>query len=247
MNVLLVDDDEDFADSLSRLLKKFDINTVNELRTSGAEKQIKKSHFDVILLDVMMPEENGFQFLPTIRKISNIPVIMASILDEKNKGFSLGAADFLSKPIQKEYLMKSIRNLTGDKENLKICIIEDDESLRFTIKEILEKQNVEIIEAENGKVGMSLLHKEEIKPDLILLDLMMPVMNGFEFLKSIRETDLNSIPILVLTGADLSEDEKSFLSGEVQRILEKSEDTLSTIVSEVGNVIKASSKEGGKK
>jgi len=91
------------------------------------------------------------------------------------------------------------------------------------------------------------LHKEEIKPDLILLDLMMPVMNGFEFLKSIRETDLNSIPILVLTGADLSEDEKSFLSGEVQRILEKSEDTLSSIVSEVGNVIKASSKEGGKK
>ncbi len=172
---------------------------------------------------------------------------MASILDEKNKGFSLGAADFLSKPIQKEYLMKSIRNLIGDKENLKICIIEDDESLRFTIKEILEKQNVEIIEAENGKVGMSLLQKEKIKPDLILLDLMMPVMNGFEFLKLIRETDLNSIPILVLTGADLSVDEKSFLSGEVQRILEKSEDTLSSIVSEVGNVIKASSKEGGKK
>ena len=111
----------------------------------------------------------------------------------------------------------------------------------------MEKQNVEIIEAENGKVGMSLLQKEKIKPDLILLDLMMPVMNGFEFLKLIRETDLNSIPILVLTGADLSVDEKSFLSGEVQRILEKSEDTLSSIVSEVGNVIKASSKEGGKK
>ena len=118
--------------------------------------------------------------------------------------------------------------------------------LTIATRYILEKQNVEIIEAENGKVGMSLLHKEEIKPDLILLDLMMPVMNGFEFLKSIRETDLNSIPILVLTGADLSEDEKSFLSGEVQRILEKSEDTLSSIVSEVGNVIKTSSKEGGK-
>ena len=94
---------------------------------------------------------------------------------------------------------------------------------------------------------MSLLQNEEIKPDLILLDLMMPVMNGFEFLKSIRETDLNSIPILVLTGADLSEDEKLFLSGEVHRILQKSEDTLSSIVSEVGNVIKVSSKKRGKK
>ena len=132
-----------------------------------------------------------------------------------------------------------------DKENLKICLIEDDESLRFTIKEILEKQDVQIMEAENGKVGMYILQNEEIKPDLILLDLMMPIMNGFEFLKAIRETELNSIPILVLTGAELSEDEKKFLSGETQKILEKSEDTMSTIVNEVSNVIKASSFKNG--
>jgi CheY-like chemotaxis protein len=143
--------------------------------------------------------------------------------------------------------MKSIRNLIGDKENLKICLIEDDDSLRFTIKEILEKQGVKIIEAENGKLGMKVLEKEEIKPDLILLDLMMPVMNGFEFLKKIRETELNSIPILVLTGAELSEDEKTFLSGETHRILEKSVDTLSTIVNEVGNVLKASAENGDNK
>ena len=103
---------------------------------------------DAITLDILMPEMDGWSVLRTLKadpEVSNIPVIMASILDEKNKGFSLGAADFLSKPVQKEYLMKSIRNLTGDKENLKICIIEDDESLRFTMKEILEKQNVEIL------------------------------------------------------------------------------------------------------
>ena len=101
------------------------------------------------------------------------------------------------------------------------------------------------MEAENGKVGMNILHNEEIKPDLILLDLMMPVMNGFEFLKAIRETELNSIPILVLTGAELSDNEKKFLLGETQRILEKSEDTMSTIVNEVSNVIKASSFKNG--
>ena len=101
------------------------------------------------------------------------------------------------------------------------------------------------MEAENGKVGMNILLKEEFKPDLILLDLMRPIMNGFEFLKAIRETELNSIPILVLTGAELSENEKKFLSGETQRILEKSEDTMSTIVNEVSNVIKASSFKNG--
>ena len=79
---------------------------------------------DAITLDILMPEMDGWSVLRTLKadpKVSDIPVIMASILDEKNKGFSLGAADFLSKPVQKEYLMKSIKNLIGDKENLKIC------------------------------------------------------------------------------------------------------------------------------
>ena len=248
--ILIIDDDPTVSELMKRQLSKEGYQVIIAPNGKDGIRLARQLKPDAITLDILMPEMDGWSVLRTLKadpEVSNIPVIMASILDEKNKGFSLGAADFLSKPIQKEYLMKSIRNLTGDKENLKICIIEDDESLRFTIKEILEKQNVEILEAENGKVGMSLLQKEEIKPDLILLDLMMPVMNGFEFLKLIRETDLNSIPILVLTGADLSEDEKSFLSGEVQRILEKSEDTLSSIVSEVGNVIKASSKEGGVK
>ena len=248
--ILIIDDDPTVSELMKRQLSKEGYQVIIAPNGKDGIRLARELKPDAITLDILMPEMDGWSVLRTLKadpEVSNIPVIMASILDEKNKGFSLGAADFLSKPIQKEYLMKSIRNLIGDKENLKICIIEDDESLRFTIKEILLKQNVEIIEAENGKVGMSLLQKEEIKPDLILLDLMMPIMNGFEFLKSIRETNLNSIPILVLTGADLSEDEKSFLSGEVQRILEKSEDTLSSIVSEVGNVIKASSKEGGNK
>ena len=114
MNVLLVDDDEDFVNSLSRLLKKFDINTVNELRTSGAEKQIKKSHFDVILLDVMMPEENGFQFLPTIRKISNVPVIMLTALREEDNlvnGLDLGADDYIRKPFKINELVARLRAL----------------------------------------------------------------------------------------------------------------------------------------
>ena len=247
IKILIIDDDPTVSELMKRQLTKEGYNVVVAPNGKDGIKLAREIKPDVITLDILMPEMDGWSVLRTFKadpKVSNIPVIMASILDEKNKGFSLGAADFLSKPVQKDYLMKSIRNLIGDKDNLKICLIEDDNSLRFTIKEILEKQNVKIIEAENGKVGISVLKNEEIKPDLILLDLMMPVMNGFEFLKSIRETEFSNIPILVLTGADLSEDEKLFLSGETHKILQKSDDTLSTIVNEVGNVIKASSSKG---
>jgi signal transduction histidine kinase/CheY-like chemotaxis protein len=248
--VLIIDDDPTVSELMKRQLLKENYKVIIAPNGKEGIRLARDINPDVITLDILMPEMDGWSVLRTLKadpKVSDIPVIMASILDEKNKGFSLGAADFLSKPVQKEYLMKSIRNLIGDKDNLKICLIEDDESLRFTIKEILEKQGVKIIEAENGEIGMSVLLKEEIKPDLILLDLMMPVMNGFDFLKTIRETELSSIPILVLTGAELSDEERQFLSGETQRILEKSDDTLSTIINEVSNVLKASTANGDNK
>lgn len=166
MNVLLVDDDEDFADSLSRLLKKFDINTVNELRTSGAEKQIKKSHFDVILLDVMMPEENGFQFLPTIRKISNVPVIMLTALREEDNlvnGLDLGADDYITKPFKINELVARLRALKrrySFNEN-KIKTIFDDLELFFyrsTVK--VGNVAIKLTESENHILHLLLNAKD---------------------------------------------------------------------------------------
>lgn len=166
MNVLLVDDDEDFADSLSRLLRKFDINTVNELRTSGAEKQIKKSHFDVILLDVMMPEENGFQFLPTIRKISNVPVIMLTALREEDNlvnGLDLGADDYITKPFKINELVARLRALKrrySFNEN-KIKTIFDDLELFFyrsTVK--VGNVTIKLTESENHILHLLLNAKD---------------------------------------------------------------------------------------
>ena len=166
MNVLLVDDDEDFANSLSRLLKKFDINTVNELRTSGAEKQIKKSHCDVILLDVMMPEENGFQFLPTIRKISNVPVIMLTALREEDNlvnGLDLGADDYITKPFKINELVARLRALKrrySFNEN-KIKTIFDDLELFFyrsTVK--VGNVTIKLTESENHILHLLLNAKD---------------------------------------------------------------------------------------
>ena len=166
MNVLLVDDDEDFANSLSRLLKKFDINTVNELRTSGAEKQIKKSHFDVILLDVMMPEENGFQFLPTIRKISNVPVIMLTALREEDNlvnGLDLGADDYITKPFKINELVARLRALkrrySFNENNIKTIL--DDLELFFyrsTVK--VGNVTIKLTESENHILHLLLNAKD---------------------------------------------------------------------------------------
>ena len=166
MNILLVDDDEDFANSLSRLLKKFDINTVIELRTSGAEKQIKKSHFDVILLDVMMPEENGFQFLPTIRKISNVPVIMLTALREEDNlvnGLDLGADDYITKPFKINELVARLRALKrrySFNENKIKTILDDLELFFYRSTAKVGNVTIKLTESENHILHLLLNAKD---------------------------------------------------------------------------------------
>ena len=239
--ILIIDDDPTVSQLIKRQLTKDSYNVV--IANNGKEgiELARKIKPDLITLDILMPEMDGWSVLRTLKadpEVSKIPVVMASILDEKNKGFSLGASDFVSKPIEKDRLINSIQTLIGRSENLKICIVEDDDNLRFTIKEILEKQGNTVIEALNGKDALSILKKDKDLPDIILLDLMMPVMNGFEFLNEIKGTKIKSIPILVLTGADLDDNDKTFLKSETEKVIQKTDDTLSSIAEEINKVIK---------
>ena len=112
MKVLLIDDDEDFANGLKIFLEKFNIATVIESRITSAEKQLKKFEFDIILLDVMMPGGSGFDFLPTIRKMCDVPVIMLTALDEEDElvnGLDLGADDYITKPFSPKELVARLR------------------------------------------------------------------------------------------------------------------------------------------
>ena len=128
--------------------------------------------------------------------------------------------------------------MIGSGDGKTVFIIEDDEELRFLLREALTKESYLVIEAENGKVALNELEAAIESPDLILLDLNMPVMNGFEFLEVYREKFGNNVPIVVVTGADLNEKDKEFLSGEVTRILEKTPDTEGTIASDVAKVLR---------
>lgn len=136
MKVLLVDDDEEFAIGLSVLLQKLNIDTVLEHRIAGAEKQLRKSDFDVVLLDVMLPEGNGFEFLPTIRRISDVPVIMLTALDEEDdlvNGLELGADDYITKPFSAKELVARLRAVYRrhcvDKDDIEL-VLDDLELFR---------------------------------------------------------------------------------------------------------------------
>ena len=156
MKVLLVDDDEEFSLGLSRLLKKLDIDTVCSHRTSDAEEQLKQSDFDVVLLDVMLPEGNGFAFLPTIRRFSDVPVIMLTALDEEEElvlGLDLGADDYVTKPFSVKELIARMRaahrrhSVRGNQVEL---IIGDLELLPSSLIARVQNRDVELTSIEVG-------------------------------------------------------------------------------------------------
>ena len=112
VRVLIVDDDKNFAEGLSNFLEKFNISTIIENRITSAEKKLRRSTFDVVLLDVMMPEGSGFDFLPKIRRICDIPIIMLTALDEEDElvnGLNLGADDYITKPFKANELVARIK------------------------------------------------------------------------------------------------------------------------------------------
>ena len=112
VRVLIVDDDINFAEGLSKFLEKFNISTIIENRITRAEKKLRRSTFDVVLLDVMMPEGSGFDFLPKIRRICDIPIIMLTALDEEDElvnGLNLGADDYITKPFKANELVARIK------------------------------------------------------------------------------------------------------------------------------------------
>jgi len=184
MKVLLVDDDEDFANGLKIFLEKFNIATVTESRITSAEKQLKKFEFDIILLDVMLPGGSGFDFLPTIRKIFDVPVIMLTALDEEDElvnGLDLGADDYITKPFSPKELVARLRAVNRrhsiNKTDIK-TVLDDLELFCNQSMARVNKVNIALTEVEchilhlllNSKdhsVSRDLLYSQVLKRDMM--------------------------------------------------------------------------------
>lgn len=220
--VLIIDDDQDSADILKRNLTKAGYEVAVSLDGPDGIAKAKKLKPAAITLDVMMPGMDGWSVLTTLKSdhaTSHIPVIMVTMLQDRQLGFTLGASEFLTKPVNQDKLRTVISKYCGHPAAYAL-VVEDDPSNRQLICRMLEKENIRFLEAENGSVALEQIAAEA--PGLILLDLMMPVMDGFEFLSILRQNPTYAkIPVVVITAKDLSSDDRERLTGSVNQIIQK--------------------------
>jgi CheY-like chemotaxis protein len=178
----------------------------------------------VITLDVMMPHMDGWSVLTALKAdpaTAAIPVIMLTMVDDKQMGFALGAVDYFTKPIDFQRLHQVLEKYRHTSASPTVLVIEDDASTREMMRRALDKEGWAVIEAPNGRVGLERL--DGTVPALILLDLMMPEMDGFEFMEALRRRgDGRNVPVIVITAKDLTPEEQRRLNGGVERIIQKS-------------------------
>ncbi|MFQ5757365.1 MAG: response regulator, partial [Acidiferrobacterales bacterium] len=221
--VLVIDDDPTVRDLMRRFLNKEGLRVVAVADGKEGLRLAKELRPDAITLDVLMPGMDGWAVLTALKAdpaLADIPVIMVTIVDEKQVAYALGVADYLTKPIDWRRLTAILQNYKSADAARRVLLVEDDARTRKMLRTRLEKQGWPVIEAENGRVALERM--AEGLPDLILLDLMMPEMDGFQFVDHVRTQEgWRSIPIIVITAKDLNEEDRRRLNGYVEGVLQK--------------------------
>ncbi len=240
-SVLVIDDDPAVRELMSRFLAKEGFQTIAAADGAQGLAKAKELKPDIITLDVMMPGIDGWSVLRSLKdeeETASIPVVMLTIVDDQNLGFALGAADYLSKPIDRNNLLKVLGKHCCTPERCTVLVVDDDPETREMLRRTMEKEHWTVAEAVNGRAALELIARQT--PELIVLDLMMPEMDGFEFVTQLRAHERwRTIPIVVITAKELTLEEREQLRGEVQRILQKGGHTRDDLLAELRTLVKA--------
>jgi CheY-like chemotaxis protein len=221
--VLVIDDDPAARDLMQRYLARENINSVTAATGEEGLRLARELHPDLITLDVLMPGMDGWAVLQALKsdaELAGIPVIMASIVTDRGLGYALGATDFLIKPVTRERLAELLRKYHCAHNRCNVLLVDDDAESRSMLRSLLVKEGCDVEEAGDGLQALAAVARS--KPQLILLDLLMPNMDGFEFAHELRNRDeWRRIPVIVITAKDLTAEDRKRLNGHVEKILFK--------------------------
>jgi signal transduction histidine kinase/CheY-like chemotaxis protein len=232
ITVLVVDNDPAAHDLIAAKLKGDGYRLAHADNGEDALVLARKIQPDAITLDVL----NGWAVLSALkadRELCDIPVVMMTVVSDRGFGLSLGAVDLLIKPVDSTRLTTLLRRLV--RRDGPVLVVEDDADTRTMVRSIVERMRLMVAEAENGRSALRWLADNQ-PPAVILLDLMMPEMNGFEFLDALKQrTDLRDTPVIVMTGMQLTTAERDRLLGQVKRIIAKGASATGDIVAAVSS------------
>ena len=239
--VVLVDDDVAMHDLIKRTISKLNLTLLGATNSEKGMELIREVKPKLILLDVLMPGRDGWSLLKeckTDKDLKDIPVIMISQLNQSNLASSLGANDYLTKPIDRTHFINTLKRILGtDTQNQKVLVIDDDKDVRELLSRLLKDAGYRPIDARDGKEG---LERTKDEPALIILDLEMPRMDGFEFLDNyIKDVpEEKRAPVLVFSGKDLTDVQEDLLKERVIGLVKKDDVSMDKLSQMIQGIVK---------
>jgi len=239
LTVLIIDDDATVRDILSRVLIKEGYRVRTAVDGKAGLDDAAAVRPDLIVLDVMMPKMDGWAVLSALKAdpaLDDVPVVMHTMVDDRNLGYALGASDYLTKPVDRDRLVSVLNKYRARAADGPILVVEDDDDTREAVHRALAHGGWPVAEANNGRVALTRL--AEVKPSAVILDLTMPEMDGFEFLDEMRKNpDWADVPVVVLTAKELTNEERDRLNGHVEKVLRKGSLGQEDILQEVRRLV----------
>lgn len=230
--IVCVDDDQNIQRLYKQYLNDYEFDVISLNGNEDVIEKIVRIQPDAILLDIMLPNKDGWEILTELKnnlKTKNIPVIMASVLSEKNLAYRMKADDYLIKPVTQEELLEAIMRTISKKQGIDVLVGDDDENFLNLIGQFLGEENIPYRLARDGEAVLAEMQFK--KPDILILDIMMPKKDGFTVIEEIRSNpEIKETPIIIVTAKDLTKREKDELHERTSIIIQKSAVMMDTVM-----------------
>ena len=245
--VLAIDDDARVLELYERYLDSQGYQVIGLQDPAQAVEQARILKPFAITLDVMMPSRNGWQVIQDLKadeETREIPVIFCTIIEDEARGFSLGANDYLLKPILEEDLINALVRLEATRDIHKVLVVDDDPEVLRLVEKILKPTGIyELIMAEGGRQGLIAL--KEDKPDVVLLDLLMDDLDGFKVLETMQaDSELKEIPVIIVTGYEMNEVEHQTITAYANNLVRKGNLKDDLLIDKIAGILKTRKQAG---